>query len=262
MFGYWVSLVILHTGCSLKVTDKRLKEGEELNNEALAEVVDGNNFVFVGLDIANLAWSSDLEMNEKNQEYFELEEGLVTGLSLSLNSTDLLSVTIVSTGMADDNMTVSATLVMIFSSDYTLFYADKLRKKFKPRFGKTKPLGKYRISSFSARPLRKHGNETIWYKIVTKAPAPDESPEFFRNFEEMKALAEYEEDLFTETLDSIFSVESHKRTLEKVYTGELGQLHAHYQLHLAEIFLIDKIIMYEMYLHVNSSQVFISVLTL
>ena len=117
-----------------------------------------------------------------------------------------------------------------------------------------KPLGNYRMSSFTAKSFIKLGEKTV-LKIITKAPAPDESSEFFRNREQMKELAESEEDMFTEALNSMFTTASHKRTLQKVHTGSSGQLHAHYQFYMAEVYLIDKNIIFEMYLQVNSTKV-------
>ena len=242
-----ISLLLLLLVCKLslgvQVTDKLLKEGDDYNNDTLAGLVDGDNFVLIELEIASLAWSEELQMGKP--KFTELEEDLAESLSLLLNSTDLNMTEIVSVEMSSDK-TVMATIVMVFVSDYTSYYADRLVKISKPSYGKTKPLGKHQISRFSAKPFIKLGSKTV-FKIITTADAPDKPPEFFRNRAEMRSLVESEESNFTQALNSLFTVKSHKRTLQNVHTRVRDQLLAHYTFYLAEVYLIDKIITYEMY---------------
>ena len=143
---------------------------------------------------------------------------------------------------------------MVFATDYTWYFASRLIRKFKPNYGKTKGLGGLRISRFVAKPFIKLIDKTV-YKIVTRAPAPDEKPEYFKNLYEMKVFAENEEDLFSEALNSKLAVSSHEKHLERIHTGLHGQLHSHYQLKMAEVFLLDKVIVFEMYVQLNSTEV-------
>ena len=188
----WRLLLVFDLVLGLRVTDTLLKEGDDFNNAALADALDGENFVHIKLDIANRAWSSDLE-TETTPTYLELESDLVESLELSLNSSDLMSIKILSVGKAADNATISCSIGMVFATDYTWYFASRLMRKFKPNYGKTKGLGGLRISRFVAKPFIKLIDKTV-YRKITRAPAPDEKPEYFNNLYEMKVFAENEED--------------------------------------------------------------------
>ena len=102
----WRLLLVSDLVLGLRVTDTLLKEGDDFNDAALADALDGENFVHIQLDIANKPWSPDLE-TETTPTYMELESDLVESLELSLNSSDLMSIIMLSVGKAADNATVT-----------------------------------------------------------------------------------------------------------------------------------------------------------
>ena len=104
-------------------------------------------------------------------------------------------------------MKIKASAFLVFDTEYTHFFAQKLVKKLKPKIGKTKELGAFEISGIETKSLIKLNNGTNLYRLITTSTT-NESTEFFQSPMKVTQLVNSESDELNIKMRAAFNVNS------------------------------------------------------
>ena len=145
-------------------------------------------------------------------------------------------------------MKIKASAFLVFDTEYTHFFAQKLVKKLKPKIGKTKELGTFEISGIETKSLIKLNNGTNLYRLITTSTT-DESTEFFQSPMKVTQLVNSESDDLNKKIREAFNVDS-MGNLKMVEIDDMTWLEARYKYYIADIYFSDGKLIKEIYIQI------------